>query len=868
MNIPTVNIVMSTNPKDILTFLGSETLALFVQDAQGIGTKDTLVFNNGPASNFLSFSHQVGMTKDDGPKVKIEFVDPQEVFEKKMSSFTVEGLMPVESQLTSYQIKKLQQKVRDTEIALEQKEQAAIDAQRAAWKSGTSEDFARAKDLRDQADTIEQALEAAEEELDDAIDDGLFDGGEIDDDDIGAEDDAARKAVQDFNASLLKQSVWITYGIGDRLENWCPPMVFGQAVGAEYDVGSGQPRILRLTYSGMEAMPGSAVPTSILKTLGKRVICTGRSRRLFNDESMKAAKDFYDKLNTEGNIDHPYFKDYLSYSIHDVITGVLTQYIQKATARKNVLVAFPDLDKVLKGLYDENVEDAKDWDIFQVFTDNTALELGNYLEAARTFFESLGMKITESIDGVQSVNSDIFSELENECTSPSQMVEVLKKKIIHVVLSSTIESESYMTVLEKVFKKIKQGAEQAFGESENIEDYEVAEYVINDYIMLSALARKGLIDTANEPLYVFGSKKFIEDFIFGNIAYKTEDGKPSKFVQIKKKNTDNQSIPPHIESEINSRVSPLDRLKGLDQKYIKAMAFYQEPNMSNSPFGFPAISNSIQEEIDEIQVNDFTMPIFAMGTRNANTMELKLDFNKQYLAALLQVPTRMTVQTKIKGIITDEDKEKSALNLVNDFSDLNLGQLGKEIEKGSGPNFEKFKALVDPMKDQGAWFWGTDRDDDETFDGLLEVFEAINEKFAEEFKQAASEDTDQEDYYKKIYELLLGLVNDFPRAEEIEPIGANGKMIISKLAHTKKLLAETAIIGSVKTLPLFQLSNLKRIAGKSCYVYSREPRFQGVELQNSGSTFYSGLYSITGFRHTINKNNVFSEFRIHRPSKI
>ena len=867
MNVPTVNVIMSTSPKDIFAFLGSETLELFTSKAKGISTKETLIFNNGPASNFLSMSHEIGMSKDGGPKLKIEFIDPQQVFEERMSSFTVDGLMPVESQLTSYQIKKLKLKVQNAEAVFLEKEQELIEAQKKGRKSGVwSGDWAKAKVLEKELETIEQALEAAKEELDDAVDTGIFDfEGSIDEDEIAAEDDATRVAVDKFNQQLLKQSVWITYGIGDRLENWSPPMVFGSPVGAEYDVGAGQARVLRLTYSGMEAFPGSAVPTNVLKTLGKRVICTGRSRRLFNEESMEAAKDFYDSLNTDGSVSIPYFKNYLSYSIHDVVTQVLTDYIQKATARTNVLVALPDLDRVLKGMYDEHLEDAKDWDSFQFFTDPEMIELGNYLETARTFFEDLGMKITESIDGVQSVNSDVFSELENECNTPSLMVEYLKKKIIHVVLSSNIDSESYMEVLNKVFTKIKQGAEKYFGETEKIEQYEMGEYVINDYIMLEALARKGLIDTPNEPLYVFGADKFIQDFIFAQIANKTAKGDYSLFSQIKGKTVSNASIPQHIESEMNSRISPLDKLKGLDQKYIKAMAFYLEPSMGNSPFGFPAISNEIQTEIDEIQVNDFTMPIFAMGTRNANTLELKLDFNKQYLAALLTSPNRITVQQKIKGVITDEDQEKAALNLVSDFSDLDLGKLGKEIKNGSGPNFDKFKELVDPMKDE-AWYYGG-RDDDDSFDALLEVFGDINPKFAEEFEKAASEDTEESDYYQKTYELLTSLINEFPRAEEIEPIGANGKVTISKLAHTKNMLSKLAIVGSVKTLPLFQLSNYKRVANKPCYVYSREPLFQGVENRTDmGTTFYSGVYEITGFRHSINKSSAYSEFRINRPS--
>ena len=148
MNVPTVNVIMSTSPKDIFAFLGSETLELFTSKAKGISTKETLIFNNGPASNFLSMSHEIGMSKDGGPKLKIEFIDPQQVFEERMSSFTVDGLMPVESQLTSYQIKKLKLKVQNAEAVFLEKEQELIEAQKKGRKSGVwSGDWAKAKVL-------------------------------------------------------------------------------------------------------------------------------------------------------------------------------------------------------------------------------------------------------------------------------------------------------------------------------------------------------------------------------------------------------------------------------------------------------------------------------------------------------------------------------------------------------------------------------------------------------------------------------------------------------------------------------------------------------------------------------------------------
>ena len=133
---------------------------------------------------------------------------------------------------------------------------------------------------------------------------------------------------------------------------------------------------------------------------------------------------------------------------------------------------------------------------------------------------------------------------------------------------------------------IKRGAEKLLGSEGFVaEDYQPAGYVVNDYIMLQALSRKGLIDNPNEPLYVFGSKKFVEDFLFGYVAFQTENGSLSLFSQIKGEKVSTASVPTHITGELNSRVSPLDIIKGLDETYIKTMAFYQEPNLAYSPFG-------------------------------------------------------------------------------------------------------------------------------------------------------------------------------------------------------------------------------------------------------------------------------------------
>ena len=878
MNVPTINVVMSFEPRDLFQFLDSKTLDIFKESAKGVSSRKTRFFNNGPASNFLSLTHSFGFGNGDSPRLELEFIDPQETFEKSMATFTTDGMLSPESSLVSFQVKKLQDKVRAAEDLLYQKEQELIKAQEEERNATNPTKFGpRIKALKEEKEDIEAALEQAEDELDAAVDDGgWFDMG-MDADDIAGEDNKVNEAIKEYNQNLLSRSVWISYGVGDYLENWCPPMVFNQAIGAEYDIGSGQPRKLKLIYDGADTKPGGST-VNILNKLGYKVLCTGESDRIFSAESMAARKDFYDKLQpADQQISIPYFKDKLGYSIHDVVTQVLTRFLQNATGKTNVLVLLPDLDKVLSKMLSEKYdgslwENTADW--IDDFTggNEEVIDTVNYLEAARQLFSELGMKMVESLGaGVQSVNNDIFSELEDEVTNPTQLLEYLEKKHITVALSTNIKTESFAQALKKVFDAIRNEAEAAFGEGTNVEDFEMVEHVVNDYVVLSSLARKGLIPDTGSPLYVVGTRSFVDDFLYGQVAFKTEDGKPSNFNQIKGKTTEDAAVPPHIDSELNSRVSPLDILKGLDSQHIKNMAFYVDPSLAFSPFGFNAVAQTdIQVELDESLANKWTMPIFSLGTRNANVMELKLDMNAGYLTSLSQTSfSKDTYNTKIQGILEDDSAKKNVIDVLNGIDALDFQLLGQQIESGNGgAEFDKFKKYVDPFRGQGGfWWWSNDREDSETFDAVLEIFEEVNETFAEELKKAGDEDSSDSEFYKGMYAAFTGFINEYPRMDLQRKTGSDGATTISTLAAMKKFLKRLAIVGTVKTIPLFQLSSSKRTINKTCYVYAREPRFQGVNFgpdADNTPPFYIGVYTITGFRHSISGNNAYSEFQLAR----
>ena len=79
-------------------------------------------------------------------------------------------------------------------------------------------------------------------------------------------------------------------------------------------------------------------------------------------------------------------------------------------------------------------------------------------------------------------------------------------------------------------------------------------------------------------------------------------------------------------------------------------------------------------------------------------------------------------------------------------------------------------------------------------------------------------------------------------------------------------MSRMAFNGTIKTLPMFHLSNYKNVIMRDVLLYSIEPSILGGEntgMKNQQSWF-RGRYQLQGFTHTISKSSVTSEFSIVR----
>tara|TARA_R110002051_G_scaffold300017_2_gene367315 strand:- start:593 stop:1150 length:558 start_codon:yes stop_codon:yes gene_type:complete len=76
-------------------------------------------------------------------------------------------------------------------------------------------------------------------------------------------------------------------------------------------------------------------------------------------------------------------------------------------------------------------------------------------------------------------------------------------------------------------------------------------------------------------------------------------------------------------------------------------------------------------------------------------------------------------------------------------------------------------------------------------------------------------------------------------------------------------LFENQFMGHIKSLPMFNLSAYSTITKPAVVMLKSTPSLNGGSTLNRSTTdFFSGMYKILGFKHTIKNNKAHSEFTV------
>ena len=927
MNTPTVNVVMTYNPGKMMMFQQTGSLEAFRQ----LEDEDVQIFSNSPNSNFISLTHDFNYDSGGGeegnyPRVEIEFIDPKGLFDDRLN-FSQHTLLDPNEDLVAKALEKKKEELAVFELAAEANAQyiakqewdaftdemanasyygatPPTNAEGQTWNTLTknwnnrnpdiqkgNDDWAKweAKQRKDEewwiktGNPVEGFAELLKNKTDGAwvqarINTLTKEVKELEEYDGKKEVALIVKQIAAYNGTL-NQSIWITYGVGDDLRDWCPPMCFKQVTMVEFSFDATKGRTMKLIYGGVGEEHPNLTTMGILPlgSLGLGAVFNGTSRRIFSEEAHEQLLLDYPDL---ANAALPSTGTYTAPavwkpSLHKIITDTLKSFLQSSTNSRNIVVLFPNLDKLLASYYKQNYEAVKSSNAERKYRSDSqelsAEKVWN-IEATREALEGLGFTMSCSRNSYKGRMGDsIFNAMERQIddivvwnkvhddmppVSPESVVHWLGDRDFRCELSTNGLFDTVKDKLTSVGDKLTNTIASTYGEAE---PFTVGWFYETDYNVLRILEGYGLIKDGTKPALIFGEQNIIRYVLEGRFF---EDSTP----------TDEDTF--DYAANVRSILHDFDIEDGFHMNLMKELYEVEMPIPWLGPFG-PTANENIEnflpgdtnldstayETIKKEQPNRFSrMPIFSFGTKNPNILNFNMDINKQYTKLLttfnyISLPA-FGVTTAILAPNTKDCQD--ACNLLSQATEFqNVTFTGAVNADGVPMDFEDIATNFWEYKKGstgGTLLQSSDLD---------EVFAILAPEYTldREFEGKA-------DFVFYLWNAFCSLTQgDVPRSSlnlrGVNPI----KQMLSKHIGIADVLSREAYLGTIKTVPMFHLSTVRRAVAREAVVLGIEPKFFGTDLTSPPPTasWFSGIYILNGFKHTITKSGVYSEFAVAKP---
>ena len=886
MNAPAINIVMTYRPELMMAFQASQSFKEFEEEKKKLDVADkasgkkayTYIFNNAPASTFLNLKHTYNK---DGMFLEVEIVDPQGLFEEAMLDNSVEAMLPIEDNPLAARIKTLQRdKGALNAEALELKRSMDHKRGPTSWVSSK------------ERESLLGSIESKQEQ----ITSELFKLEDLSQENLGENvylKQRQEAALIEGATSQFQRPLYVAYGIGDNLLDWSRPQCYGNIFSVKYSFNGSGARKLSLKFSGQAIHPNLLVGEGLSvfgEAFTKGLLTKGSSDPLFNKDQTDSQREAYKKyLRAKSNrLPMDAFDTVDTYinaskpSFHLAVTQAITEFIKAGTQNNNVLVLLPDLDKYLAPY-------------LNTFLFNTMLPIGSnlvkmqvaYYDAFREALEGIGLGLSESsrysISGrepvtTQPIGRSTFANLEKAVTSKEEVTDWFQSREIKAVIQCDYEKfTSFLDKLKEVAgcinTKLANYATSSItggGLKPAIEEIPQGE---TDFNILTLMKEATLIPSADKPALIWGDRDLITEYLLARSLEGTQDIKDTR------PQRDQQT------DKLKKLIHPMDILNGLDFDYMQKVQDYIIPIPWLSAFGqlpwasagetFPGDSNLLSTQLQElkktqpIQVN--RMPVFSFGTKQPNILSVDIDIDRIYLACLGDgIPTPNPSNQIATGVIKP-GQGKLINKYFKQLEDL-VSKEGFVTRTARDPDDppEEFKELFNNwfIKKNSWWDFGEEELSTREQVKVYNMFDAVNGVSGENSARIrANRGEDKEEFYKFMWKNFKNLYvksKGTPLSVRLMPSNTDplGQSILTS-TDMKQRVMEHPMVGSITTIPMFHLSNIRTTMNRPCILSCIEPRFNQtsnkLDLQR---TWFSGRYTIIGFKHTITTSTAESEFFI------
>jgi len=867
MNIPTANIVVAFDKKvmERLFSAGATYTSLVSKLSEGID--DALLFNNSGNSNFISLEHTQNLGS--GFKIKLSFIDPKNEFERRFFTDNAAEIIERYSSPTSEKTKGF---VTDNKNDMKQSQRAYENKFISQFKQ-------------------ELQLAVGDREIYVAYGTGnnldLWSGPHrtvLTAADISV--DGSRKITLTLTPTPNALKMNQRRGAYNERVNL-------NLVGLQMRYAGGSQEIDFLSdkaYDPVKYLIDAGVsPQSGALSDGKGL--ASEDRGVLAEIGLEQAADKIEK-----------------FDFHCIVVDAIRSYVQKATSNKNVIVLLPNLNVTCAKAINETAKTYKvvkpasqalgnipvatgvskgyKLSVVTDLFDKTGTDRGNEEMFVRSTLQSFGLRLhSGNKEDAQKSDKDALTAgliphaaSERFPTAKDAIDDYYEKRFFTAVIDkSDREIPDHMRVLEVIFDRIKERSHEAYKMSslavieetdiKVLEEWGVTSFILDSYTF------GGYDKFEGDSAIIVGDLALIQDYLYAGIDLEKKEKdiaslkRSANYASIRSKVADiaEEVLKPSIVESIEKGyeeqgkefvsseaytaaaavqipLHPLDKVTLTNKTYNKRMKKLLNPVLKGSgSFGdisyFPddfAYKDSEFSDVEKKYIEENGIPIFRYNTQNPNTLSLNFKFAPIYFAQL-----KAGFQKEIQRLA----------------SAVGEGILPTGI--GSFPIRDRGAAIAYArMKDRSQGIG--DKDKQKIID---ELALSISPELAASLKLNSSEAA--ADFVASYVEKLTE--DDLHGIVKIDQeLPGSPQTILADFAED---MYRKAFQMNITTLPTFHISKSASLGSPCMFFGQDQPITQSVRPNSQAlNKFFSGLYKILGYRHTITTGEALSEFKLVKNS--
>lgn len=850
MNIPTTNIVVAFNKETMerLFSSGATYKSLVAELSEGID--NALLFSNVGNSNFISLEHSLNL--GGGFKIKLSFIDPKQEFEKRF--FTDNPARIIESFSSS--------------------------------STERTEGF-----LTNKPDDIKQSQKRFAKRF-------------------------AAQYRQELEKSLGNKEIYVAYGTGNNLDLWSGPH---RTVLTAADIAVDGSRKITITLTptpnslNINNRRGAYNELVNLNLLGLKIRYAGESQEIkFNSEKpydpteyIKGEELYRNNVTQEIEKERQLLSDLgfeevskklEKFDFHCMIVDAIRSYVQKATSNKNVIVLLPNLNITCRTAINDK---AKTFNVIDEAVDAIAeagsrvpgpggflLSLADDLiprsqtEQGRTemfvenTLQSFGLRLhsgdkkdAQRLQKQTIAYGEIAAKAENE-RYPSAEAAIegyYEDRFFTAVIDKTDrELPDHMAVLQTVFDKIKKLSQESYKMSSLAVLNETDINVLKQWNKRANAAQYtfgGYDRFEGDSAVIVGDLALIKEYLYASVDLQKKEqdiaslkakagaeyvlknslGFISQGLQAVEENSKEKSATPEdylFAAAVQVPLHPLDNLALNNVTYNEQLKKVLNPVLKGSgsfgdisylpdDFSYQDVSFS---DLQKKYIEENGIPVFRYNTQNPNTLDMKFKFAPIYFANL-KAGYQKEISRLAAGVV-----EGVLPTGIGTFPIRERGQVvayfrSKGYSQGLKPEVKK--EIIDEL--------------------ALKISPELAKELDVDSPEAAA--TAMQVYIEKLErDNLYGLVlvdQELPGSPQ------------TLLADFTEDMFRKAIQMSITTLPLFHISRTSSL-GSPCVFFGQDQQITQTVRRKSTqlNKFFSGLYKIMGFKHTITAGAATSEFKL------